>query len=548
MLNLKAISSLEKVFLGDKMDQFAQLEKITAAAGERIGFQVVIETLQALEKHRYAPIEIKIESVFSATTVVDEVGYIPSELPAYLERCDDDYITKTSGVFPDVLYPVKNGVTKTRVYDLLPLFISIDVPKDTKAGQYEFILSVRDQRDDSEKEINLNIEVKDVTMEQSDLIFTQWLHCDSIADYFGVEMMSEKHWVLLENFIKTAARTGINMMLTPIFTPPLDTAVGTERPTMQLVQVCFDGAHYGFDFSLFDRWVELCHKYGIKYFEMSHLYTQWGVECCPKILVNGERKFGWHTLANGVEYKAFLSEFIPAFTKHLNDLGIAENSYFHISDEPSLQRENDFENYKSAKEFLSPLLKDFKMMDALSNIEFYDKGLVEIPVCATNHIEPFMERDIKERWCYYCCSQGAEVGNRFFAMPSYRNRILGVQLYVMGMVGFLQWGYNFYYAAKAAKKIDPYITSDGDRMWPSGDPYSVYPYEDGAIESIRTKVFYDALQDRMLLKALEKKKGREYVLKLIESVAGMKIDFKNYPRNNEFLLKLHDTVLGELEN
>ena len=88
--------------------------------------------------------------------------------------------------------------------------------------------------------------------------------------------MSERHWKLIEQFIKTAARTGITMLLTPLFTPPLDTAIGTERPTMQLVRVVKTGEKYTFDFTLLERWVKLCRKYGIEYFEMSHLFTQWG--------------------------------------------------------------------------------------------------------------------------------------------------------------------------------------------------------------------------------------------------------------------------------
>ncbi len=550
MLNVKIVSSLEKVFLGDKIDQFAAIDHIAAASGERISFQLLIETIPSVDSHKYAEIEVSVCDEFKGYATVDEVGYVPAEMPVYADRCDDDYITKTPGLFPDVLYPVKDGKAKTRRYDLCVLFVTVDLQKDMVAGEYPLSIAITDQRDGSVCTAKIDICVAPVSIAENDLIFTQWFHCDSIADYHGVEMMSEAHWQLIEQYIKTAARTGIMMLLTPLFTPPLDTAVGGERPTMQLVGVRLENGEYSFDFSLLERWVELCHKYGIRYFELSHLYTQWGVECCPKIVVSvdgkEEKLFGWHTAAQGEAYRTFLAAFLPKLTDRLEKMGIAQQCYFHISDEPSLKREHDFENYKAAKEFLAPYLQGFKMVDALSNIEFYDKGLIDTPICATNHIEPFMERDIKERWCYYCCSQGDLVGNRFFAMPSYRNRILGVQMYVGEMVGFLQWGYNFYYSARAERKINPFVTSDGDRAWPSGDPYSVYPYEDGAIESIRTKVFYDALQDRMLLKQLEQKIGRQAVLDLIYEIAGEKIDFAHYPRNSEFLIKLHDEVLKAL--
>ncbi len=550
MLKVKVISSLEKVFLGDPFDLFSSVNSIKAARGERVSFQLVIDTERLGESHNYANIKVSVCEQFSDMTTIDEVGYIPSELPAYLERCDDDYITKSAGVFPDVLYPLSGGKTKTRRYDLCTLFVTVDLPEDIAAGQYDLTINVTDLRDDSVCTASVSLQVLPVTIAKNDLIFTQWFHCDSIAGYHNVDMMSDKHWQLIENYIKTAARTGITMLLTPLFTPPLDTEIGGERPTMQLVGVTLEQGKYSFDFSLLDKWVDICGRYGINYFELSHLYTQWGAEFCPKIVVNvdgqEQKLFGWHTSAHEAEYKEFLAAFLPELTAHLRFLGIDQQCYFHISDEPSLKREHDFENYKKAKEFLAPYLEGFKMIDALSNIEFYEKGLISIPVCATNHIGPFMEKDIAERWCYYCCSQGDGVGNRFFAMPSYRNRILGVQMYVSDMVGFLQWGYNFYYSARAIKKIDPYYVSDGDQAWPSGDPYSVYPYENDAIESIRTKVFYDALQDRMLLKQLEQKIGKTKVHELIASLAGQTIDFANYPRNNDFLIALHDALLDAL--
>ena len=89
------------------------------------------------------------------------------------------------------------------------------------------------------------------------------------------------------------------MILTPLFTPPLDTEVGGERPTVQLVKVIQQNDQYSFHFTLLDRWIDLCLQCGIKYFEMTHLFTQWGAKYAPKIMaeVNGveTRIFGWDT-------------------------------------------------------------------------------------------------------------------------------------------------------------------------------------------------------------------------------------------------------------
>ena len=52
------------------------------------------------------------------------------------------------------------------------------------------------------------------------------------------------------------------MILTPVFTPPLDTAVGGERRTVQLVDVKVEKEGYSFGFEKFERWVSICKKCG----------------------------------------------------------------------------------------------------------------------------------------------------------------------------------------------------------------------------------------------------------------------------------------------
>ena len=148
------------------------------------------------------------------------------------------------------------------------------------------------------------------------LLHTEWFHTDCLATLYNVEVFSGEHWRRIEQFVQTAAKHGMNMILTPIFTPPLDTEVGGERPTVQLVDVEKSGEAYSFQFEKLKRWVDLCKKQGIKYFEFSHLFTQWGAKHAPKIVgyENGEFKkfFGWETDATSLEYRGFLQQFLPS--------------------------------------------------------------------------------------------------------------------------------------------------------------------------------------------------------------------------------------------
>ena len=111
-------------------------------------------------------------------------------------------------------------------------------------------------------------------------------------------MFSIEHNRILRNYIALAAKRGVNMILTPIHTPPLDTAVGTERLTAQLVDVFVTPLGYNFKFSKLRDFITMCRHEGIKYFEMAHLFTS-GAACTRQDHGHQDgsytQLFGWQT-------------------------------------------------------------------------------------------------------------------------------------------------------------------------------------------------------------------------------------------------------------
>ena len=116
------------------------------------------------------------------------------------------------------------------------------------------------------------------------------------------------------------------MIFTPLFTPALDTLIGGERTTVQLVKVYKRSDGYSFDYSLFHRWIELCKEVGFEYFEMSHLFAQWGAKFPPKVVaeVDGstEKIFGWNTPVSDGGYEEFLKAFLPTLMEELKKEGM----------------------------------------------------------------------------------------------------------------------------------------------------------------------------------------------------------------------------------
>lgn len=413
-------------------------------------------------------------------------------------------------------------------------------------------MNVRFLSSEGEKlgEEELKLTVIAATLPRQKLIHTEWFHADCLATHYKVAVFSEEHWRLIGDFIDTAVKHGINMILTPIFTPPLDTAIGGERPTVQLIGVNVDDGRidgntkYSFDYTKLERWVKLCQSKGVEYFEISHLFTQWGAKHTPKIVatLNGEeqRIFGWDADASGEAYAHFLGQLLPDLGRVLQRLGIASCSYFHVSDEPV---QAHLETYKKASELVQRLLPpEYPIIDALTEISFYEQGIVQKPIPSNDHIAPFLEAGIPDLWTYYCCVQYKQVSNRFYNMPSARNRIIGLQLYKFGIQGFLHWGYNFYYSQYSIKPLDPFKVTDALHAFPSGDSFLVYPGETGPIESIRLEVFYEALQDLRALELLETLIGKERTVALIEDGLSEPLTFSVYPHSTEWMLEVRERI------
>jgi len=241
-----------------------------------------------------------------------------------------------------------------------------------------------------------------------------------------------------------------------------------------------------------------------------------------------------------VDYKQFLSQILPALISYFDDKQLHNRVYFHISDEPHL---GDLEHYKNISVFVRSFIKDYPTIDALSNFEFYQSGAVMNPVPSNDVIDIFLEHKVKDLWTYYCCAQtGNYVSNRFFYMPSTRNRIIGVQLYKYNLKGFLHWGYNHWYSGSSLETINPYINTDANHCFPSGDAFLVYPGKNGSVDSIRHEVFHEALQDLRTLQLLESLIGKEETLEFLEKDLNKPITFSEYPKELTWILTMREKL------
>ena len=237
---------------------------ITALKIERFSFQVVISAdNEDIPRYFFADLDIGGKLKKYATMRV--VENVPSLYPCYPNKKDDGYLSYEKGLYPDLLLPTEHrGQVPVAGGETRAYMITVDLPgKFSGNATIPITLKTDETVLFSAK---LKVHVIDSLLPKQTLINTQWFHGDCLATYYDVKVFSAKWWKIVKNFLTVAAKNGQNMILTPVFTPALDTGIGGERPTVQLVDVCVgEDGNYSFSYENLDKWLNMCEKIGFEY-------------------------------------------------------------------------------------------------------------------------------------------------------------------------------------------------------------------------------------------------------------------------------------------
>lgn len=543
-LRFVVCDSLEKVFTDEEPRPLNRTIGYSVFLGEPASFQVAFFSPTDIEHGR---LSFEIDSASAPYVTMYEVKAMPCRIAAQ-ENHGEGYLRTKPGLYPDLLRPLIPTDIYVAEQEWQSIWVDFCVENARDAGIHVVTLTALLDGIPLHEE-TLAIEVFPRTLPELDLVNCHWLHADSLADYYHFNTFDEAHWHAIENYVESASHMQVNAILTPTWTPPLDTAKDRYRTPTQLIDIRREGESYSFDFTKLIRWMDICRRHGIRYLEVAHLFSQWGAESTPAIyaIVEGsyQRIFGWNTPATDPEYAHFLHALIPQLLALFADHWSTDRVLFHISDEPHGPEHRI--TYSKARDVVKDLLRGCRIVDALSDYEFYRAGLVDIPIAANDAIEPFIQGKVSPLWTYYCVAQRRDVSNRFVALPSARNRVIGHQLFTGHMQGFLHWGYNFYYSELSDHLIDPFedLTSDG--AFPAGDPFIVYPGPDSIPwPSLRYKVFAQAMWDYRSMQLLAELQGRQTVLKIIDPDG--KLTFRSFSEDPDHYRQKRELINRQIMN
>jgi len=539
--------SLEKVFADERPRAMDESIPYSVFLDETASFQVAFlpRTIEDIMEHEKLG-ELKFTITSNEQFIsMSSVEFVPCAVVAF-DNADEGYLRTTPGLYPDLLVPfADDGLVAPIVGQWRAVWVDFVVSDAADAGTH--VVTIQATSTMSNEIVftrDVTITVLPRVLPELDIVNTHWFHCDGLASYYGVEVFSEDHWRIIECFIAKAAEADINSLLTPTWTPPLDTAIGGLRTPTQLIDISWVDGRYVFGFEKLIRWLDICARHGMRYVEVAHFFTQWGARSTPAIYVQRDgslaREFGWDTEATDPRYRELLEQLIPEMNQVFLEHWDLQRVIYHISDEPSAAT---LDSYRRSKEVVLDLLGNGLIVDALSDYEFYASGAVTLPVVATDAVEPFLANDVDNFWVYYCVGQNRDVANRFIGLPSVRNRVLGWQLFAFNVRGFLQWGYNFYNNQWSRHAINPFADTSVGGVFPAGDSFLVYPGPDGQpYESIRFRVFAAAMADHRAMRLAVEHTDRPTVMETIDPDRTLAFDRFNY--DPDFYRRTREAING----
>ena len=399
-----------------------------------------------------------------------------------------------------------------------PVWVTVDIPSDARPGRYtsEIVVTAKGA---GKAVLPLEVEVIDQTLpgyEQWSYHLDLWQHPSAVARALNLEMWSDEHFEALKQQMKLLAEAGQKVITTTLNRDPWGSQTFDDYEDM-IIWTKDKQGNWSFDYTVFDRYVEMMMELGIKKQINCYSMLPWG------------NRLNWYE-NNGFKvssvnpksdrYEEMWSAFLKDFVKHLRAKGWLEITNI-ATDERSPEEMEIVVNLikKHAPEL------GFAMADNKASF----RRIPNVRDCCVAQRQGFLTREeINERRAkgyvttfYVCCS--TYFPNSFTYSQPWESELLSWHAISKDYDGQLRWAYNSW---PARPEYDSRF-----RTMASGDTYQVYPY---ARTSMRFERLRDGIEAYEKIKILRAKySDRSDVLapleEKLEKMATMRLTDTNLP-------------------
>ncbi|MFC5468524.1 DUF4091 domain-containing protein [Cohnella suwonensis] len=453
-----------------------------------------------------------------------------------------------------------------------PVWIEAELGSDVEPGVYFPKIHVYRHRmfEDETLVRTLTFEMKVLDVVLTDpaeysFYLDLWQHSSNIARKYDVELWSDPHFAILENYVSSLADLGQKASAVVVSEIPwsgqascYDRIDPANLFEYNIVNVTHHGNdEWTYDFRSLNRYVELCMKYGIdREIEVFGLLNIWVLEDAGYggvIQDHGDavRIRYYDESSRTYKYireKRQLERYVGALEKNFAERGWADKVRI-VADEPA-----DIGIFRNRLKLLQEMAPSFQYKVAINHAAFIEEeGLldhvpgVDCVVQEFDRLQALM-RDKQGKTLYYVACENA-YPNTFISSHLLESRLIPWLAWLWNLDGFLRWNYTVW-PNDPLKRISYHFP-----LFPAGDTNFVYPGRDGKpMLTLRYKLLRKGIRDFEIMKSYVRRGGdAEKLAQRMRKVflwTDAKELHRNARRKREELFSLDDRdyedIIGEI--
>lgn len=387
-------------------------------------------------------------------------------------------------------------------------WVRVWVPADAVPGRYAGTVTILGNGQAIGK-LDLMVEVGDRLLPEPrswSFHLDLWQNPYAVARYYQVEPWSEAHFAHLRQEMKLYAEAGGDVITASIIHKPWNGQTYDYFETMVTWLKKADGSWY-FDYTIFDRWVELMMELGVDRQINCYSMIPWRLsfqyyDQATNRLRHMEAKPGEPA------YEEFWVAMLKSFADHLKRKGWFEKTRIAMDERPMEAMMETLKVIRKADKHFKVALAGNLHPELSDDIEDYC-----IPYGQNFSPELLSRRKAAGRVSTFYTSCSQPYPNTFTFSPPAESEWLGWYAAARNLDGFLRWAYNSWVRQPL---LDSRFTT-----WAAGDTYLVYP---GGRSSIRFERLVEGIQQyekiRILKQVLSEKGDRKGLQKLDKALAG----------------------------
>ena len=214
-----------------------------------------------------------------------------------------------------------------------PVWCTVEVPRDIEAGEYTTTLEVLDENGNVVKSLALNVNVNSHSLPT---VANQKFHLDfwqqpyAVSRYYGVERWSDEHFEALRPYLAALGRAGQRVVTAILFYEPWGEQTHDLFDPMVQTTKKSNGT-WEYDYTVFDKYVELCAEYGIT--KQINCFSMLPWDMSFRYFDEASNSYkNLTTTYSSTEYRDLWTSFLTAFKAHLQQKGWFEKTNIAVDE------------------------------------------------------------------------------------------------------------------------------------------------------------------------------------------------------------------------